>query len=205
MSLHFPSSLGFSNWSCAVSSSFFFTSAKQINFHHIENILKSTLYYTGKKTAFPLCTLVIFYLIRTYFFAIHVDIETTQRKDVWVCLLVTFLSYSPEYYVPGNLQRYYYNLHLQTILLKHKQVKWLAQSHRAGEWQSHSLDAEWWTLPFPISPCQITLSASSHFPPSVLLRVNLIFYLIGKRNKSKLSDQTSSTFCHQACKITPAV
>lgn len=45
-----------------------------------------------------------------------------------------------------------------------------------------------------------TISASSHFPPP-LLRVNLIFYFIGKK-KSKPSNQTSSTFCLQTCKIT---
>lgn len=92
---------------------------------HREYIEIYFVLYWGKNPVFPLCTLVIFYLIRTYFFAVHVDVETTPRKDVWVCLLVTFLSYSPEYYMPGNLQRYYYNLHLQAILLKQKQVKWL--------------------------------------------------------------------------------
>lgn len=53
-----------------------------------------------KQLGFPLCTLIIFSLIQTCF-ALNLDMDITQRKEIWVglgiyILLVTFLSYSPE-------------------------------------------------------------------------------------------------------------
>lgn len=63
--------------------------------------MKYISYYTGmKQLGFPLCTLIIFSLIQTCF-AFNLDMDTTQRKEIWVglgiyILLVTFLSHSPE-------------------------------------------------------------------------------------------------------------